>query len=81
MMRDSGRFIDLDVERLSQRRMRAVRRSVLDTGNERPDPREADLLDRDWFERGLRQEAGEVEIGLEPDVHRKWRDGALEFRQ
>jgi hypothetical protein len=53
---------------------------VLDTGNERPDAGETHLLDRLRFEVGLRQEAGEIEIGFEADVDGEGRDGLLDSR-
>src|SRR6187200_2445135 len=51
---------------------------AFDEGDERPDAREADLLDRDGCEIRLREEARQIEIGLEPDVHGEWRDGAFD---
>src|SRR4249919_2299761 len=52
---------------------------LFDEGDERPDTREADLLDRYGCEIRLREEARQIEIGLEPDVHGERRDGACDF--
>ena len=55
--------------------------SFLDASDERPDPRDVHLLDRDRLEFGLREERGQVEIRLEADVHGERRDRALDRGQ
>src|SRR6185503_20608230 len=55
-------------------------RLVLDAGYERPDPREVHLVDRDWLQSRLNEKRRQVQIRLEPDVRRDWRDQPLEPR-
>src|SRR5207302_7622795 len=54
---------------------------VFPADHQRPDLREVHLRDRDRLQVRLREEARQIEIGLEADVHGEGRDGALEARE
>src|SRR3954468_9473277 len=54
--------------------------SLLDAGNERPDPRDVDLFDRHRLQVRLNQERRQIEVGLEADVERERRDDPLQPR-
>ena len=55
--------------------------SFLDASDERPDPRDVHLLDRDRLQLGLGEKRRQVEIGLEADVDGERRDRPLDRRQ
>src|SRR5437870_4353202 len=55
-------------------------RSVLDAGHQTPDPRHVHLLDRQRMQIGLREERGQIKVGLEAEVFRRRSDEILEPR-